>query len=304
MYENNFVVVKCGCCFCGKRKSCPPPPAFGISAYAVNDYSHISNVKAKNLSRSIAHKNKFINKFTDAIGLKYPSVQTKVRHDREDASATSSNFISDNTDKSEFVFFAGHGQQQTLAFYDKSLKLSNGVKSFGGNTRWVLFDACLVLNVNKTDFISQEYDKKKTQDPYRVLDVFGWFNGVHVILGNYALGWQGTIKKHWYSSARWRTEDVYSYFSEKFIEDGEPIVDAYFASIKKVYNNFSTGITGYKVAAWYFYGVKKNGDVLDMSKEKFKSTYNAPVSFTETSTEFKTRTLMLRTMSIGKPRYE
>ncbi len=128
-------------------------------------------------------------------------------------------------------FFAGHGNQQKLFFYDQSFEFDN-TKRFGEFTRWVIFDACLVLNVNKRNYMSESFSSR-TIDANRFARINQLFNGVHSILGNYGLGWQGNIKKHWYSSARWRTEDIYEYFSKYFIEEGDAIWDAYTSAVKK-----------------------------------------------------------------------
>ncbi len=283
------------------------PSKFSISAYAVNDYS-ASLGKNSNLPRSIYHKNKFISAMIKKINGKYPKISTSVLYNRENSAATRAAFLTDKTNLTEFVFFAGHGNQQKLFFYDQSLELDN-TKMFGEFTRWVIFDACLVLNVNKRNYISESFSSS-TIDVNRFVRIYQLFNGVHSILGNYGLGWQGNIKKHWYSSARWRTEDVYEYFSKYFIEDGDAIWDAYVSAVKKVYNNFHnnaalgyyTNISGYDSAIWYFYGVYSNGEILDMSNEKFSKTYNSPVFLNDS--RFKSKGLRLKRMKIGNPKYE
>lgn len=283
------------------------PSNVRFSAYAVEDYSNYTGTK--NLARSISHKNKFLNKLIVAIQKKYPNVSTEILYNRENSQATSSAFKLDKTDSTEIVFFAGHGNQQSLAFYDKSLSLDKGNKTFGKKTRWVFFDACLVLNVNKSGHLSEAMSAVSV-DANRLTKMVNLFEGVHAILGNYGLDWQGNIKKHWYSSARWRTEDVYEYFAKYFIEDGVSLWNAYSSSVKKVYNNFhnnaalgySTGISGYDSAIWYFYGVEANGNVVDMSEERFDFSYNAPVLLNDT--RFKSKSLKLRRLKIGKPKYE
>ncbi len=284
-----------------------PPPQIFISAYAIEDYSN--HPTASDLGWSIGHKNKFVNKMTDAISSKYPSIPVVVKYDRENSTATTSNFLKDNTNNTEFVLFVGHGNQQYLSFYNSSLFLNKGIKKFGGNTYWVIFDACLVLNVNKASHLSEEVTETSL-DSNRLANIYALFDGVHSIMGNYALGYQGSIKKHWYSSARWRTEDIYYYFATNFIKEGETIWDAYSDAVKKVYKNFhnnaalgySTNLPGFEPAMWYFYGTYPSGKVLDMSQEKFALTYNAPVKLN--SSNFKTKKLMLKRLKIGSPKYD
>ena len=284
-----------------------PPSYVWISTYAIDNYSASTETGLSNLPQSVAEKKRFVEQISKNIELKYPN--TKVRHvrDRENASATVNNFLMDNTDDSEIVFFSGHGGPQALYFYDYGHVFLPGTKSFGGWTRWVFIEACLFMNMNSDDRISATASSEN-MDMERKRRMSALFNGAHAILGNYADGVQWTIKKHWYSSARWRTEDRFNYFAQYFIKDGNGIWDSYVSALKKVYKNFTENSAlgsdgskhpGYRPAIVYFYKSFSDGSVLDMSLEKYGETYNAPVSDGSISSYL----LMHKTVTIGSPKY-
>ena len=281
------------------------PTEVNMSTYAINDYSRVE--RCSDLSRSIADKNRFVEQMTSQIKAKYPNTTVRHLRDRENANATANSFLTDYTDNSEIVFFSGHGEPQTLFFHDKQQNFGINTKRFGGKTRWVFLEACMFLNVNKSERLSASLSDNENIDYNKMAIIASMFNGVHAILGNYANGWQGTIKKHWYSSARWRTEDRFNYFAQYFIKDGSGIWDSYVSAVKKVYKNFkddsalgySTGITGYKPAIAYFYKQGTNGNALDMSLESYALSYDAPVSDGSVSGY----SIRFKAVSIGSPKY-
>ena len=60
---------------------------------------------------------------------------------------------------------------------------------YGGDTRWVILDACLTLNVNKDDRL--EYPlSADIVDLSKVDKLRDAFVGVHAILGFYSLSWE------------------------------------------------------------------------------------------------------------------
>lgn len=283
-----------------------PPKELNVSTYAIDDYS-ANDENLSNLSRSVAEKNRFVGQIFDNVKFKYPN--TTVRHirDRENAGATKNVFLTDNTDDSEIVFFAGHGSPQTLFFYDYRHEFLPGTKRFGGRTRWVFIEACMFMNMNRDDRISANASSEN-MDIERLRKMSALFNGVHAILGNYADGVQWTIKKHWFSSARWRTEDRFDYFARHFISGGVGIWDSYVSALKKVYRNFTENSAlgsdgskhpGYRPAIVYFYKQFSDGSALDMSLEKYGESYNAPVSDGSISNYL----LMYKTVTIGSPIY-
>lgn len=283
------------------------PQKVWFSLYAIEDYSH-REVKLDNLPRSIAHKNRFYNELRDAILKKYPNTDIKIRHNRENSSATVNNFLKDDLSQSEFVFFSGHGNQMQLSFYDKSLKFDVGTKSFTQDTKWVIIDACLFLNINKN--LSDDPRKKETKiDENLKKTLLSLFKGVHAIMGNHAEAWQGTAKKHWYSSARWRTEDIYTYFAKYFITDGDVLADAYFSAAYKSAHNYidnhavgeSTRWTGLMSAIAYFYGEFASGAIWDMSVERYGTTVNAPM--VSSTANFNKVAIKMVFYKAGKPMY-
>jgi hypothetical protein len=109
------------------------PTYVDIAAYAVNDYSQYrinNNTTLGSLSRYINKKNAFINHLQGELKTKYPSISSMVRYNRENSAATIANFINDNTDLSEFVFFSGHGGYNSLLFYDWKLQATIQLISF------------------------------------------------------------------------------------------------------------------------------------------------------------------------------
>ncbi len=168
-------------------------PHVYVATYAVNDYS---KYKAKyghatrSLSLSVENKNVFVNNLFKFAKLRYPSIKTAHGYDRTDASVTEYNYRNDFISRSDFMFFSGHGNQQMLALYDEKFDISK--RPLGGSTLWAFFDACLVLNVNKTAFLSQPLSTE-TIDFSKVDKLRKVFNGVHAILGNYANGKQVNV---------------------------------------------------------------------------------------------------------------
>jgi hypothetical protein len=284
-----------------------PPQNLNISTYAIDNYSASAEAGLTNLPRSVAEKNRFVEQISKRVNFMYPNTTVFHIRDKENASATANSFLTDNTDNSEIVFFSGHGGPQTLYFYDHSHVFLPGTKRFGGRTRWVFIEACLFMNMNREDRISATASSEN-MDMERKRRMSALFNGVHAILGNYADGYQWTIKKHWYSSARWRTEDRFDYFAQYFIMYKFGIWDAYVSALKKVYKNFTENSAlgsdgskhpGYRPAIVYFYKSFSDGSVMDMSLEKYGETYNVPVSDGSISDYI----LKYKTVTIGSPIY-
>ena len=109
-----------------------------ISAYAVDDYSHFTGGSASNLSNRVRTKNAFIQYIEESANRAYPNMPTPI-HDYmyNNSSATKANFKNAQLYHSNIVFFAGHGAQQTLAFYDQPMAVSQ--KPYGGDIKWVFY---------------------------------------------------------------------------------------------------------------------------------------------------------------------
>jgi len=281
------------------------PTNIKLATYAIGKYNHRGLV---DIPRSTIEKNRFVNSITRAIQSKYPNTSIKHVVDRENEMATSSSFQNEDfIEQADFVFFEGHGSQQRLVFSDAELPLTPDKIQFGGNTKWVILEACLVLNVNRRDSISGTIENPNNIHQSRLSDLRGLFNGVHAILGHYAQTYQWQIKPSWYSMAFRQTDDKFEYFAQNFIIGGMGIWDAYSLAVRRMYNNFEelrfmgfkSNIKGLKPAIVYFKKTYPNGEVLDMSQETFANTYNAPIMPTTGSTS----SILIKTLTLGEPQY-
>jgi hypothetical protein len=229
-----------------------------IATYAVNDYSQYNinnNSNYGNLSRSIIHKNTFINQLQGKLNKKYPNISSIVRYNRENSTATGINFLEDNTDLSEFVFFSGHGSYNSLLFYDWMIKATAPVRTkyFGGYTRWIIFDACLTLNASP-------------------LYLFSWLSGgAHAILGSRSMSYSFS------TSSGYKSEEQFNKFTTRFVVNGEEIWSSYNNAVKEaVYTNIGLGI---EPAIAYLAGNADNGKYVDFSKERLQNVYNGPFEY-------------------------
>ena len=145
------------------------PAKVHVSAFAVNDYSNYPPESATNLSRSIITKDTFVSSLFSELNNQYPAINTYKPYDYNDSDVTVINFKGAQTYHSEFVFFMGHGNQQLIALYDLPMRVSEGCsgddcivenygKVYGGDTKWVIFNSCLVLNVNKSNMLSSPFE--------------------------------------------------------------------------------------------------------------------------------------------------
>ena len=265
----------------------------------------INSNKLKDLIRSDEHKNAFVEQLFTSIKNKYPSVKTSLDpKSKSDAGATAEVFRNADFKQSQIVYFAGHGNQQELLLYDYSVKLRarcccdrgdvacfeatglNGSaicpnnqyvcpddeygRVFGGETRWVILDACLTLNVNKSNELSKPLSLEYI-DFFRVNALRTVFTGVHAILGYYSLAWQGMRPGDGFS-----TDAIPRFFAENFIEKKETIWNAFSKACEKFVSNYGTRY-GLKPAIAFLRGYDKNGVYHDTSTETFERTYNKPI---------------------------
>ncbi|MDR0516005.1 MAG: DUF6345 domain-containing protein [Fibromonadaceae bacterium] len=233
------------------------PSYVDISAYAVNDYSQYGS-GTSNLNRTILHKNRFIEQIQGKLKAKYPNISSAVKYNRENSAATKSNFLNDYTNIGEFVFFSGHGNRALLAFYDKTVSSTSG-KSFGGYTRWAMFDACLVLDA--------PFSKHEP-----------WFDGAHSILGYNSLSYEFIHSYNcFFTCDHYRSEDVFNKFASRFITNGETIWSAHHNSVKEaIYQNGGHGIAPSIV---FFSGNADNGQFVSFADERLQNVYNGPFSY-------------------------
>lgn len=154
----------------------------------MDDYSHFTGGSASNLSNRVRTKNAFIQYIEESANRAYPNMPTPI-HDYmyNNSGATKANFKNAQLYHSNIVFFAGHGAQQTLAFYDQPMAVSQ--KPYGGDIKWVFYDACEVLNINKDGQLNVPlYSNPSPLDNNKLMNLYGAFIGVHAILGYYSLG--------------------------------------------------------------------------------------------------------------------
>ena len=121
----------------------------------------------------------------------------------EDSYVTISTMSSSATDGSEIVFFSGHGNEVGPVVYNAS-SLSPANKTYGGDTKWVFFSACMTLYNNPT----------------------GWFGGIHALFGAFS---NTTEFKKWnLSGAHYDySYEVWDSFMDRWIKDRDPMYDAY-----------------------------------------------------------------------------
>jgi len=272
------------------------PSKVKVSSFVVEKYgtyrtNHNISVKKElpDLDRSYSHEEAFVGSLFSALDKKYPN-KKKYRDTQVSSTglamngnAIAKNYRDATLYHSEFVFFSGHGDQQELLFYDYSVNLHDGCrknvctqddygKVYGGETRWVILDACLTLNVNKSNRINLPLTIENI-DFSRVDRLRSVFSGVHAILGFYSDGWQGS---DWIGGNYVVSDALYGFFVENFIERGESIWNSFSmtgAEIVDVFNN----IRGLQPAIAFLRGYDKNGIYHDTSMETFDRTYNKPI---------------------------
>ena len=283
---------------------------FAINDYSIYRFRHgiTSEMALKSLDFSKMHEQTFVDELFSALEKNYPG---KKKYKDKYASAKNSEAISRKFRESvlynsEFVFFSGHGDQQELLFYDYSIKLRakcccdkgdvacfemNGLsnkdvcpssgyvcandeygKVFGGDTRWVILDACLTLNVNKSDRLHLPLSMENI-DLTKVNQLRSVFSGVHAILGFYSDDHQGAL---YLPDKHPRSEYFYSYFVENFIEKKETIWNSFSMASAQIVDDFENRF-GLKPAIAFLRGYDKNGVYHDTSTETFDRTFNKPI---------------------------
>jgi hypothetical protein len=162
----------------------------------------------------------------------------------------------------------------------------NWGKVYGGDTRWVIFDACEVLNVNKDNMLHLPLSSTSI-DVAKVDTLRTAFHGVHAMLGYYSLSWEDSIP---FVGGVYGSENLYKYFAEYFIEDNETIWDSFNMANDYLYNVFDAYYLianndhqmGLKPAIAFLRGYDENGYYHDTSIERFNYTFNQPIHITGT----------------------
>jgi len=226
------------------------PTYLYILSDSIQDYPGTND-----LPRSHAHKGRFVNGVIGNIKSKYSAISTS-NLDYQDSAATTTSLNNSNT--YEMVFFAGHGNTSGPAMYNGTL---NNSKSFGGWTRWVIWDACLTMN--------QSFDYMLPR-----------FNGVHGMFGYKSIGYQfhkwtdywifGT-GNHEYS------EELWSRFANRWVKDGWGMWDAFQDGVQVEVANEGYSV---QIGAFYMKGTI-DGGYLDGSNEKLANVYNGPIQWAQ-----------------------
>ena len=120
-----------------RRADWYPITMLKISSAAIDDYSHLPG--ATNLTTSIEARDAFVTYMTQSYNRRYPSYQVIQPYVFTNYTAKADSFKSAQLYHSNIVFFAGHGNQQALAFYDRIADVD--YKAFGGDIKWVFLDA-------------------------------------------------------------------------------------------------------------------------------------------------------------------
>ena len=262
------------------------PSKVNVMAFAVNDYSHYYH-NLSSLQRSVLHKNAFVDSLFSALDVFYPSLPKYAAH-REDSSATRDAYRNPLTYFVEFVFFSGHGNQQRLSLYDYPVNVSSGCgsptclddqygKIYNGATRWAIFDACLVLNVNQSDKLSWPLTVDAI-DSSKFNMLRSVFAGVHALLGFYSISWEDSF---WDNGQFKATEDLYRYFVYYFIEDNQNIWNSFNMANADFAADFYYNL-GLKPAIAFLSGFDENDYFHDTSGEMFTFTCNQPIPITGT----------------------
>ena len=283
-----------------------PIPRLHISAYAVDDYSHFTGGSATTLSNRVRTKNAFIQYIEESANRAYPNMPTPIHgYMYNNSGATKANFKGAQLYHSNIVFFAGHGAQQTLAFYDQPMAVSQ--KPYGGDIKWVFYDACEVLNINQDDKLEVPlYSKPTPMDDNKLMNLYGAFIGVHAILGYYSLGRDDP--SYTSNGVRVYQHVKYKYFAEYFIENDFTLWEAYYWAHNRTFNEFdqvwvNSGaghIPGFTPAIAFMAGTDQYGRYHDGSAEKFSSTYEVGLDPRKEGTNY---SMYILYQEFGTPEY-
>ena len=181
--------------------------------------------------------------------------------------------------------------------------VENYGKVYGGDTRWVIFNACLTLNVNKSNMLSEPLTLESV-DLSRVDTLRTVFRGVHAILGYYAKSWAMEFPIPYFNEII-ATENVYKFFAKNFITFNETIWESFFMANMSMYYQFAEvlhhygldGPAGLKPAIAFLRGYDGNGVYHDTSLERFNHTYNQPIQIEGTLE------LFIMYYELGEPHY-
>ncbi len=254
-----FLFMLCELIFAQKQGL---PQKFSVVTFGIDKYE---NNWQDDWYGGVRGAERLVSSMENNINKLYPSINfSKKFYNNENA--RHSEFISNNTEKYNFLYYHGHGGPNRICMWDK--RVWNDDKKFGTTgTYWVMMVSC---NVFRNDY--------SDQDP--------WFDGVHSILGFASIVWGGENTRscgflnlktcHHYSS------DMEEEFAERWIKGKETIWSAFKNAV--YYQLYDFG-SKYK-RAWYQKGVIPkivyrygyiNGKFFDPWEEKFENAYQGPV---------------------------
>ena len=256
-----FLFMLCELIFAQKQGL---PQKFSVVTFGIDKYE---NNWQDDWYGGVRGAERLVSSMENNINKLYPSINfSKKFYNNENA--RHSEFISNNTEKYNFLYYHGHGGPNRICMWDKNKRVWNDDKKFGTTgTYWVMMVSC---NVFRNDY--------SDQDP--------WFDGVHSILGFASIVWGGENTRscgflnlktcHHYSS------DMEEEFAERWIKGKETIWSAFKNAV--YYQLYDFG-SKYK-RAWYQKGVIPkivyrygyiNGKFFDPWEEKFENAYQGPV---------------------------
>ncbi|MGI6395291.1 MAG: LamG-like jellyroll fold domain-containing protein [bacterium] len=149
-------------------------------------------------------------------GMQYPPCQS---YELENEEVTVSALASNQTDGSEFVFFAGHGSKYGVAGYDGTL--GGDDKDYNGSTKWVVYCACQTL-----------------YNPAEQVQAFGQNHAIFGLHSSF-VGW-----RRWdYGDAEYDySYDVWGDFATNWVKNRDPMWEAWVDAFDDTYTEYGHGI--------------------------------------------------------------
>ena len=240
------------------------PKKFSVVAFGIESYEDGWQDSSYG---GVREADKFLESMEKYVTKMYPSIEFS-KEGYKNEKVKKSVFLSDDTEKYNFLFYKGHGSPDQITMWDINQSVTNKEKSFGKRgTYWVMLSSC---NVFRNGY--------SNQDP--------WFDGVHSILGFASFVWGGKLTRdcgflnlktcHHYSS------DMEEEFAERWIKGKETIWSAYKNAVYNQLYDFGNKYKRY----WFSKGVVPkivyrfgyiDGKFFDPWQEKFEEAYQGPI---------------------------
>ena len=218
----NFVFLLLACfieCFSSGSNTLGPPTYQYMCTYAIEDYEGYEATQP----RAFAHSNNFAYQFKLRMNQYQPAVSV-VHYDSARNRVANLQQLTANSDVCELVQFTGHGYPNDIIIWPALTAPPNGTyyvapgdRSYGGWTRWALFDACQVLkrgNSGLTDNSSNGYKY--------------WFGGAHAVISHRAnTYWFYESDCGLFGCNRYRSEYFYDSFAVYYAPGNYSIWDSW-----------------------------------------------------------------------------